>query len=242
MKKAILFSSIFAIGAAVAVDSDNAIGVTTVGLTGKGAQKLVAVPFAGYGDGDVKVSDLVSPSGLKAGSKLYVATAKGYAVWSLSTDGGDWAPVNIVSIQNRSTVEEASFEADSVTVKRGDAFWLEPADADESATIAYLLGQKPEKPGEGTVSATGGKWNLVSNPLLTVGTFTGAVAGDVIYIQGADGAQVRCQMVKEMVNEKEVWNWKYRAANGEVVTATFAPGDGFWFYPKADRTLTWSAK
>lgn len=230
MKKAILFSSIFAIGAAVAVDSDNAIGVTTVGLTGKGAQKLVAVPFAGYGDGDVKVSDLVSPSGLKAGSKLYVATAKGYAVWSLLTDGGDWSSVNIVNIQDRSTVEEESFAADSVKVKRGDAFWLEPATG--SAETAYLLGQKPAEPGSGTVSATGGKWNLVSNPLLTQGAFTGAEAGDIIYIQGANGAQVRCQMLDG--------KWKYRAADGTITEATFASGDGFWFNPKANRTLTWS--
>lgn len=231
MKKAILFSSIFAIGAAVAVDSDNAIGVTTINPTDKGAQKLVAVPFDGYVSGAVKVGDLVSPTGLAEGSKLYVVVSGGYAVWSLSEDG-DWVPGKIVSIgKNGQQTEGANFNADEVTVNRGDAFWLEPATG--SATTAYLLGQMPESTSSGSVTTSAGKWNYIGNPLTVAAKFSGAESGDKVYVQDANGKQMSCLLKSE--------GWQYRNGAGNIVTVSFGPGEGFWFYSASARTLTWSA-
>lgn len=235
MKKAILFSSIFAIGAAVAVDSDNAIGVTTIKFnsTDKGIQKLVAVPFDGYVNGAVKVSDLVSPTGLAVGSKLYVVVNNGYAVWELSEEG-EWESANVVSIGKNGVQSEVatSFDADKVTVKRGDAFWLEPATG--SATTAYLLGQMPESTSSGSVTTSAKKWNYIGNPLTVAAKFSGAESGDKVYVQDANGKQMSCLLKSE--------GWQYRNGAGKIVTVSFGPGEGFWFYSASARTLTWSAK
>lgn len=235
MKKAILFSSIFAIGAAVAVDSDNAIGVATIDPTDKGDQKLVAVPFDGYVDGAVNVSDLVSPTGLAEGSKLYVVVNNGYAVWNLSKEG-DWVSANVVSIGKNGVQSEVatSFEADKVTVKRGDAFWLEPATG--SATTAYLLGQMPDSISSGSVTTSAGKWNYIGNPLTVKATLSGSFAsGDVIIKQTSTGVQ------KNYTYGNDAWNSRSGLSKTTDSAISLQPGEGCWFKGVSAREISFAS-
>lgn len=235
MKKTILLSSVLAVGAAVAanVTSDNAVGVLAINPTDKGAQKLVAVPFDGYVNGSVRVSELVSPTGLKKGSKLYAVTTGGYDVWELDNDNGKWVPGKTITVGNGKPVEGESMAAGVATVTRGDAFWLEPASG--SATTTYLMGQKAADPMTGSVTVVPKKWNLISNPLTVRATMSGTFAEeDCVTKQKSTGHQSQYK-----------YNGSKWIRTGEDLkpviyeNLTLEPGEGCWFRGTSATEITW---
>lgn len=239
MKKTILLSSVLAVGAAIAasVTTDNALGVLAINPKDKGAQKLVAVPFDGYVSGPVKVCDLVSPTGLKKGSKLYAVTTDGYDVWELDNDNGSWVAGKTITVgANGNPVEGTSKAAGEATVSRGDAFWLEPVT--ELETTTYLMGQKAENPMTGSSTVVPNKWNLISNPLTVKATMSGTFAeGDRVTVQQSSGKQFTYTYKNDA--------WTYRRNPDLSITSLanglqLEPGEGCWFRGASATEVTWT--
>lgn len=223
MKKTILLSSLFAVGAAFAgeVTNANAVAALDLAVTNKADQTLVAVPFEGFEtDGKVKVNDIVKTSNLGDGSKLYVPNAGGtYNTWTLS--GGDWVAVDQVEIGKDGTpVEKSGVASTEVLVDRGSAFWIQPV---ATGTI-FLLGQKSEAAGTSTV--TPDTWNMIGNASpeeKEIGTEFAAASLDQIVVQ-VDG-KLRYYTYKY---EK---GWRYQKADGTWISASpkIAAGQGLWY-------------
>lgn len=230
MKKAILLSSVFAIGAAFAteVTSGNAIGVLKFSTTDRPAVMLVAVPFAGYGSADcnVKVTDLISTSGLPNGTILRAAreTQGEYDVWHLVN--GQWEPSDVVIINDvgQGEISNAGSATDK-TIGRGNSVWLDFTNVAKPTEVT-LLGQMP---GSGSLTLASGKWNLIGNPGVA-STFdlntaiTGVGKGDQICVQDSNG-----NLTTYMYSTA----WKYRNAETGMMTQveslTIAPGAGCWY-------------
>lgn len=241
MKTAILLSSVFAVGAALAgteVSSGNAIGALDVAISNAPAQTLISVPFVGYTGEAVAVKDIVKTSNLAANSKLYaVAVGGGYNTWTLNASG-EWAADATVTILNggQPIVGTAANQGDA-TIKRGDAFWIQPKfkDSASSGTI-FLLGQEA---GTGTSTAAAGTWNLVGNASVekrSLKELEGAT-GDQIVVQ-VDGAL-------RYYNYKSGKGWRYTKTDGtwskpDDEPLEIAAGHGFWYRPATDKTIDWS--
>ena len=240
MKKTILLSSLFAVGAAFAgeVTNANAIAALDLEVTNTPAQTLVAVPFEGFeAGGKVKVNDIVKTSNLGNGSKLYVPNAEGtYNTWTLS-DGG-WVPADQVVIGKDGTPDEKEgVDSNDVEVDRGSAFWIQPA---ATGTI-FLLGQKSEAAGSSTVKPNA--WNMIGNASpeeKEIGTEFAAASFDQIVVQ-VDG-KLRYYTYKY---EK---GWRYQNAEGTWISASprIAAGQGLWYKsavpaPEGEtvRTIAW---
>ena len=195
MKKTILLSSLFATAAAglgafaggaggvangVSVESANAVGVLDVSVVA-GREQLVAVPFEGYGSGDVKVSDIVKTCGLGAGSMLTAVSRSGGSPvnsWRLN-ESGQWEAAVQVKVSNDGTSSETQGDSPATTtISRGDAFWLNPK---TSGGTAYVLGQQAS--GAAAVSTSAG-WNIVGNPNVASTSvssiLTSPKAGDIL--------------------------------------------------------------
>ena len=239
MKKTILLSSLFAVGAAFAttVESGNAVGALDKQIsTSDATQILISVPFIGYENGGaVKVEDMVKTSDLAQNSKLYVPnrTAGGYDTWTLDADG-KWVADKKVTISANETMVGESLGQDKAVANRGDSFWLEPKFKNEatSGTI-FLLGQRAE--GDGTSEATAG-WNLVGNASLKDVDLKDleAETGDQIVVQ--DNGALRYYTFKEVKGWRYTENGKW-VANGHV---TIKPGQGLWYKPATAKTIDWS--
>ena len=222
MKKTILLSSIFAVGAAfatTAVNSDNEIAALPVDV-GTGVPQLVTVPFAGYDGGDIKVDEMIKSFGLGTGTQLYVATGDGktYNTWTLQDDGS-WRADNQYKVEGNALVQAETKTTSEVTIARGNSFWVKPA----SAGQVVMLGQKPT--GAASVDLASGKWNLVGNPTLSQITismemFSGAQRGDQLVVPQEDGKLV----YYTLKNATSGLGWK---------DVKIPAGKGFWLKTKA---------
>lgn len=236
MKKTLLFASVFAVGAALAVDfgSANALGVLQVSGSSKPAKVLLSVPFAGYGtDAEIKVSELVETSSLPENTVLRVACEGGYYTWKLTADK-KWNPVNdeVVSIDANGEQEQNKIvtpEADTVEIGRGNSFWLELPP--ESSDVTFTLIGQQDLSGTG-VALTGKKWNLVGNP--TVANFnvsakiSSKAKGDCISVQNGTTGFV-----------KTYWfdGGKWWCGLSSFDNVEINPGDGCWVLVASDATL-----
>lgn len=246
MKKAILLSSVLAIGAAFATDvtSGNAIGVLKFSTENRSAVMLVAVPFAGYGSAacDVKVTDLISTSGLPDGTILRAARATQgeYDVWHL--ENGQWEPSEVVTINaaGQGEVSNAGSAVDK-TIGRGNSVWLDFSDLTEPLTKpanVTLLGQMPG-PGEGSLTLASGKWSLIGNPGVTASfnlksAITNAGTRDRICVQDANGN------LKDYTYSGG--DWKFRDSDGKVQAVgedglIVKDGEGCWYFANGDGRL-----
>ena len=227
MKKTILLSSLFAVGAAFAttVESGNAVGALDFEVDSTPQQTLIAVPFVGYeNNGAVKVEDMVKTSDLAQDSKLYVpnGTVGGYDTWKLDADG-KWIADKKVTISATGTSEGVSLDQNTATANRGDSFWLEPKFKNEatSGTI-FLLGQGVADDGQST-AAQG--WNLIGNASLKsvqLTTLTGT-KGDQIIVQV--GGKLRYYSYNREM-------WTYQKPDGSRDTedpVEIQPGQGLWY-------------
>lgn len=187
MKKIVLLSSIFAMGAVFAADIEgtndcsNVIGAlanpTVTTTDGKVQKILVALPFLGYGAGNVnsnKVCDLIATANLPEETILRVVTkSKGREVtewngWQLVTETGikKWRNIKAIEIDGKVDGIRVSTplakNPEDVEVGRGSSFWLELPATDKPANF-YTLGQVDFDSSK-SITLEAGKWNLVGNP------------------------------------------------------------------------------
>ena len=249
MKKTILLSSLFAVGAAFAateVDSGNAVGALDLSVSNNvpsQQQTLISVPFVGYETGGaVKVADMVMTSNLADGSKLYVAnaTAGGYDSWKL--EEGTWKADKKVTIGPSGVVEGEALDQNAATVPRGGSFWLEPQFSSGTEGTIYLLGQKGA--GDGVSAATGNAWNLLGNA--SVGAVqlennsetSGFTDGDQVVVQV--NGKLRYYTYK---GSKGGWRYTTSAGKWSVPSTdrlTIAAGQGFWFRSATAKNISWT--
>lgn len=251
MKKTILLSSLFATAAAglgafaedaggvangVSVESANAVGVLDVSVVA-GREQLIAVPFEGYGSGDVKVSDIVKTSGLGEGSKLTAVSRSGSEVNSWTLTDGQWVPAVQVKVSNDGTSSETQGDSPATTtISRGDAFWLNPK---TSGGTAYVLGQQAS--GAVTVSAGAG-WNIVGNPeagatVDVAAAVSNPAQGDEIVVSG-NGFEKRYAYMES------VKGWCHRV-KGEITTVggiDLAVGEGCWVNLKTAKNIVFGGE
>ena len=228
MKKTILLSSIFAVGAALAttVDSPNVIGTLPVAVSA--GQQLMAAPFADS-DGTIAVNDMVKTADLTDGDALYVATSDGYDKWTFDAENRKWKPAKKVTIGAGGVAAEGeSFSATDVKVKRGDAFWLQTAKGGN----VTLLGSKSEFP---PAVAVANKWNLVSNPTIEPKKLAGGVNGDKVAVPS-----VETDGYLTVYTFRSGSGWWYADSDGRHTgqTVTVPAGKGVWYFAAgSDRTL-----
>lgn len=230
MKKTILLSSIFAVGAALATDIDSSV-IGTLPVPVVAGQQLMAVPFADNDEGSIAVSDMVKTADLKPGTKLYVATSSGYDMWTLGDDG-KWKAAQKVTIGNDgNAIADESKDATEATVKRGDAFWLETLD-EQSGNVTLLGGKS-----DAATQVVPGGWNLIGNRGLVKVTvdqdsITGAATGD--------------QIVVSKNGSLSYWTfktgkgWRLPDGNGgwqKDVKLTLEAGQGCWLKTKNSVTV-----
>ena len=243
MKKAILLSSVFAVGAAFAaeVESVNAIGVLKFSTTDRPAVMLVAVPFAGYGSENcnVRVTDLISTSGLPNGTILRAAreTQGEYDVWHL--ENGQWVPSEVVAINDagQGKISNAGSATDK-TIGRGNSVWLDFTNLTEPDTIpgnVTLLGQMPDS-GSLALALASGKWSLIGNPGVTaslnlVSSIKNAGVGDKICIQAANG-----YLTTYTYSSTDSGCWKARVGGKptKFEAINIKDGEGCWYYAAGD--------
>lgn len=241
MKKTILLSSLFAVGAAFAateVDSGNAVGALDLSVSNNVQQQtLISVPFVGYEDGGaVKVKDMVKTSNLADNSKLYVADGNGgYHTWKL--DNGAWVADKKVAIDVGGQPSASDTDRqDTVTVNRGDSFWLEPvfAKSATSGTI-YLLGQKGDGAGSSSAAA---QWNLLGNASVSPVTLSNESTSGF-----SDGEQVVVQVNGKLryYTYKSGKGWRYTTGGKwSSNPLTIAAGQGFWYRAVGSKTIDWN--
>ena len=244
MKKTILLSTLFAAAAAVAettVESGNAVAALSTTVSDSAKQTLLAVPFEGYEtSGQVKVADIVKTSGLADDSKLYVPNTIGeYDTWTLQS--GQWTADVKVSVGLDGTVTKSTTaSADNLTIKRGDAFWLEPQfESGKSSGTVILLGQGDGNSGTSSVAPG---WNLVGN------ASTSAVSLAALTSSDGDQIIVQNEGMLRYYTYKPGKGWRYQIgmawSNPEDNPLTIAPGRGFWYKSKsdADKTINWGTQ
>lgn len=229
MKKTILLSSIFAVGAAFAaatVDSPNVIGTLPVAVSA--GQQLMAAPFADS-DGKIAVNDMVKTANLSDGDALYVARSDGYEKWTFDATNRKWDPAKKVTIgADGSAVVGDEFTADEVRVKRGDAFWLET----KNGGNVTLLGSKSDAT---PAVAVANKWNLVSNPTIEPKNLAGGVNGDKVAVPS-----VETDGYLTVYTFRSGSGWWYADSDGRHTdqTVTVPAGKGVWYFAAgSDRTL-----
>ena len=236
MKKTILLSSILAVGAAFAepasVTSANAIGALDVTISTTRAQTLVSVPFLGYeNEGAVAVKDMVKTSNLGDDSKLYVPDGTGaYNTFKLVE--GTWVADKRVTVGPDGQIsEDASGDQGSVTVNRGDAFWIEPKGESFDGKL-YLLGQGVTTAGSSAVSEG---WNLVGNTSAEAKTISG---------EGYKKGEKICVQLNDAKGSLDSYTFKVnvgwvKIGDRVASTVTIQPGQGFWFLSKGTTTIAW---
>ena len=235
MKKTILLSSLFAVGAAFAttVESGNAVGVLDKQIkTSDAKQILISVPFLGYDGEAVKVAEMVKTSNLAEGSKLYVPDGGKYNTWKLNASGQWEADKQVViGTDGKPSSEGQSANQGAATVERGGAFWLEPVFKAGTTDTIFLLGQGVADDGQST--AVQG-WNLIGNASVKpvqLADLPGS-SYDQIIVQ-VDGKLRQYSYQRGM--------WSYQAQNGSRVTndcVQIESGQGFWYQNAGDDSLT----
>lgn len=240
MKKTILLVPFLAVGVAFAtgensgttVEGQNAIGVLEVAASSKPTTVLLSVPFTGYGDGnDLKASELVAKETLLENTILRVAVPSvgGYYSWKLTSQ--KWQPVNPIVIERDGEGEITTPEADTVSVGRGNSFWLELPSSLGGGDKITLIGQQDTSE-KGSISLSGKKWNLVGNPNVEGFNVAGKIAnpdsGDYISVQnGATGK------LKTYFYNGSQWIYNRQAFD----SVTLNPGDGCWIYVQTGTVL-----
>ena len=235
MKKTILLSSIFAVGAAFAaatVDSPNVIGTLPVEVST--GQQLMAAPFADS-DGTIAVNDMVKTANLSQDDALYVAKPDGYEKWTFDAENRKWVQAKKVTIGANGVVTEGeALSATEVKINRGDAFWLKTAKGGD----VTLLGSKSDA--DPSV-AEAGKWNLVGNTSLSPVTiqdnkpFDGLSTNDKLVLPQADGTLMT-------YTYKANKGWRIPDGNGGWIVASnlsIAAGKGCWLKTKETVTIAW---
>ena len=232
MKKTILLSSIFAVGAAFASATVNSTEIGVMGVDRPtSAATLIAVPFEGYGDPAITVKDMINTPELDEGTELYVPNASGtYDVWTLGKDKKWGNTKNNVVIGNGGATEGSGPDAAGVTTTRGSAFWLKPPAGgakSETTKTCYLLG----KPGSAAGSSVlvSDKWNLVGN--------TAGVAKDVPV--GKEGEKVCVPTAAGGLITYTVRNGGWLNGRKTNCTVTIQPGQGFWYLSKGTTSISW---
>lgn len=235
MKQTVLLASVLSAGFGFAAVDTNVIGAMKI-PTGTAKQQLVAVPFAGYDGGAVKVDDMVTTAGLAVGSKLYVANGDTYNVWQLGSDG-QWQATTTVNVSASGVSEVPGTKSSDAEVAVGSAFWIEPADG---SSAAYLLGQKPDSAATSTTVADA--WNMIGNASVSQKTLTfqvlPAVAGDRILVSTASG------MREYQYKAGDGKGWYYETWSGGTPTKHYESpvidaGAGFWYYSATAKTIAW---
>ena len=248
MKKTILLSSLFAVGAAFAttVESGNAVGALDKQIsTSDATQILISVPFLGYeNDGAVKVCDMVKTSNLDAGSKLYVPDGTGtYNTWTLKlvNEKLEWvADAKVTIVKGGAPSVGTSANQNDATVERGSAFWLEPKfKTGESSDTIFLLGQAADGAGSSTA---GNGWHLLGNASVDAKVITGVCdKDDTIVVQANGHLRYYTYSTKKSA-------WRYTTDDGTLSDPTndpltIDPGQGFWYNSKVSVesvTFNWS--
>ena len=250
MKKTILLSSLFAVGAALAttVESGNAVGALdkAIDKTTDAKQILISVPFLGYeNDGAVKVCDMVKTSNLDAGSKLYVPDGTGtYNTWTLKlvNEKLEWvADEKVTIVKGGAPSVGTSDNQNDATVERGSAFWLEPVfQSGKSSDTIFLLGQAADGAGSSTADNDG--WHLLGNASVDAKVITGVCDKDDTIVVQVNG-RLRYYTYSTKKNA-----WRYTTDKGTLSDPatdplTIAPGQGFWYnskVPVVSVTFNWS--
>lgn len=164
MKSLIALTALTAAGAAsAAVTSGNTLCRIEVASGTKNT--IVAVPLVKIGDGsDIPANELVLTDNLSKGDKLlhWNTASKKWEAWAVN-DSGAWEGLTI-SDQNSTWVTPGA----SVTLTRGDAVWVERADAEKPF---YVYGQVTTDAATATTlvrgTATEPVYTMVGNPLTT---------------------------------------------------------------------------
>ena len=244
------------------IPTTNRVGVLQVASSF--TNTITAIPWveldtqsASY-DKDVKVEDVVLPSGLSEGDTLYrynVATGN-FAAWTY--ENGSWEAVATVAKDGVSLEEAADAE-----LTRGGAFWLvrkNPKDASGAPLPYYLTGGV--RPGAYTQAINGGSETvpgktLCANPTPeTVGVnnlvFTDE-SGDTVKpdqkdtLEVPNGTGLPTVLFRNADNTK--WGYYTQVQSGWYYTTVFktnvtiAPGTGFWYIRRAGGKLSihWNA-
>lgn len=251
MKKIVLLSSICAMGAVFAADIEgtndcsNVIGALANPTDGKPQKILVAVPFLGYGAGNVnsnKVCDLIATANLPVGTILRVVhdtEERGVIDWDCWILGSDkkWATYDMLLITDDENSQIKSDPASEVNVGRGSSFWLEFPNSSEK-TPFYTLGQVDFSTSK-SITLEAGKWNLVGNPgvadcnvldKLTPGT-GGFAFKDQITIQSASGSSLSTisYAYNDFSEKFQRGKIKYdKTGTDGCQTINLEPGQGCW--------------
>lgn len=230
------------VGSSVAVEK--IIGVTKVDSTNE--YTIVGVPWASFGDGDIKVSELLHVGNRSGGDTegqydllmAYDPVNKDYlsGTWKLNADKV-WEPATVTkTTENGGSKSGTATAADQNTIKRGSAVWLKRVNP--NAPI-YLLGQVTNVSATVKLAAreseTEPSWNLVASSSATELNLNGGLtitpsAGDQIRVPTA-GAPI------DYTYEGGVWGRMKatKGANGIIQKtwttegATVPAGCGFWY-------------
>ena len=151
------------VGSSVAVEK--IIGVTRVDSTSE--YTIVGVPWASFGDGDIKVCELLHVGNRNEGDVLmaYDPVNKDYktGTWTLSADKV-WEPTTVTKETESGDSESGTATAaDLNTIKRGSGVWLKRVN---TANPIYLLGQVSNVTATVTLengTSSDPSWNLVAS-------------------------------------------------------------------------------
>ena len=230
------------VGSSVAVEK--IIGVTRVDSTSE--YSIVGVPWASFGDSDIKVSELIYVGNRNEGDVLmaYDPVNKDYktGTWTLNADKV-WEPTQVTKETESGSESGTATAANLNAIKRGSGVWLKRVN---TAAPIYLLGQVSNATATVELAAreseTEPSWNLVASSLPTTLNLNGGLtitpsAGDQIRVPTAgapieytykDGAWGRMKATKNASGIIE----KTWTTEGATVPA----GCGFWYLNTSEGT------
>lgn len=251
MKKLVAVSALLASVAAFAtssVTSDNTFGVLKIADT-TSQELIISVPWEKVGGGDVKITDLVLPTGLSEGTMLYYYDGSNYMAFRVS--GGQWV--------NGELTGGLPYKANQA-IARGSALIIVRPKSTTYPPI-YLSGQYAEAAGSSTISAASAtapaysliaptKTSSVSSINLNDATWTNVGENDYILLSDFTVAKYKeGKWVVEVVDENATeFSIKTPGYTGTVkpkktVEATVPVGVGIWYVCKKTDTaptVTWN--
>lgn len=254
MKKLVAVSALLASVAAFAtssVTSDNTFGVLKISDT-TSQELIISVPWEKVGGGDVKITDLVLPTGLSEGTMLYYYDGSKYMAFRVSE--GRWSDGELTG--------GLTYEA-NLTIARGSALIIKRTKAAnaESYPIIYLSGQYADAAGSSTISiasATAPAYSLiaptktasVSSINLNDATWTNVGENDYILLSDFTVAKFKegkwvVEVVDENATEFSITTPGYTGSvkPKKTVDATVPVGVGIWYVCKETDTaptVTWN--
>lgn len=253
MKSLIALTALTAAGAAsAAVTSGNTL--CRIEVASRTKNTIVAVPLVKIGDGSaIPANELVLTDNLSTNDKLlhWNTTSEKWEAWAVNASGA-WEGLTISDKNSTWVTPEAS-----VTLTRGDAVWVERADATKSF---YVYGQVTTDAATATTLVRGTAaepvYTMVGNPLTTdkvvsALTFTGSPAtGDSI--MWGDSSAIG--ELKKLTYNGSQWGSfvstpfeiKGRIVNKTTwqasTTDTIPAGQGFWYVSNGGEgplTVSW---